>query len=233
MTQVKRRIGDYASSMFLNSQDVIGREGPAVITAISEREVQDDKKPGGKRLALMIEFDRWPDKAYDCNSTNIRVLQDMLGEDVSPDDLRGVRVFLTTHQTNFGRGILFQPPQDSTQGASAAARQRVANAVAANESPPPKTVNTSDGPVALFHSHHKGEPCEPAACDVADAVAQGFNVYESFPPLPTPEPAKFVSQRQPPAGPASTHGKHDAAPGQYHDEDPGPIAAPADSEIPF
>lgn len=232
MTQIKRRIGDYAASMFLNSQDVIGSEGAAVITAVSEREVQDEKKPGGKRLALMIEFDRWPDKAYDCNSTNIRVLQDMLGEDVAPDDLRGVRVFLTTHQTNFGRGILFQPPQDSTQGASAAARQRIANATAASEARPPKS-SDSEGPIALFHSHHKGEACELGSCDVADAVEQGFNVYESFPAAPTAAPAKFVSQRQPPAGPASTHGKHDAAPGQYHAEDPGPIAAPADSEIPF
>lgn len=218
MTQIKRRLGDYVSSAFLNSQDVTGNEGPAVITGVAEREVTDDKKPGGKRLAVMITFDRWPDKGYDCNATNIRVLQDMLGDDVCVDDLRGVRVFLTTHQTNFGRGILFQPPQDSIHDASAAARQKIAEA-RARESAAESERYQPAPPVSmrLEHSHGKDTACTPNNCDVSRAIQLGNPVDEVWPASPA-----FVPKHQPaPPSEASE---------RFANE---PIPAPTDEEIPF
>lgn len=251
MTQVKRRIGDYASSKFLNSQDVLRvGPGPATITSVGEREVMDEKSAGGKRLALMIEFDRWPDKGYDCNTTNIRVLQDMLGEDVTPDDLRGVRVYITTHETKFGRGILFQPPQDTMQHASAAARQSIADSRerdhAAVSQPLAKPT------LRLTHSHAYNSRCEPQSCDVARAKSLGHGVDEHYPdeqPAAPEEPAEFVPQHQPSvshaakradvhvvgSGPQAQtqHGQSDAPPGQYHENDPGALGPIPEEIIPF
>jgi len=227
MTQIRRRIGDYAASRWLNSTDVIGNEGAAVITQVGEQEV-DNMRTGGKRLALMVTFDRWPDKALDMNVTNIKVLQDMLGEDVGPDDLRGTRVWVGIHDTRMGKGVLLSPPQDSMQAASADARQRIAAAREAESrpaEPPPLPI------LILEHSHPFGVACVPASCDVARAIDIGHEVRDSYPelasthpPVPSSQPPVFVPQNQPPS---ST-----VAPGGYDAQDPGP-GANGEEEAPF
>lgn len=240
MTQIRRRLGDYASSTFLTSSDVAGMEGPAVITGVAEREVKDEKQPGGSRLAIMLTFDRWPDKGYDCNVTNIRVLQDLCGEDVTPDELRGVRVWVGTHQTNFGRGILLSAPQDSMSATTAAQRQAAANARSLSMDAPPKPT------LALAHSHDPAMPCQPATCDVSRAKSLGHPVDESWPVVRGPvttEVEPFVPSHQPPvnsgaSGPQVGQRFTSATPpGEYAADDPGPaagpVAAPADEEIPF
>jgi hypothetical protein len=260
MTQIRRRLGDYVSSKYLNSAAVAGQEGPAVITHVSEETVKDERKEGGERLALLVSFDRWPDQALDLNVTNIRALQDMFGEDVSPDELRGRRVYVGTHMTNFGKGILLSPCPDSVAMASAGARQRIANARAAQglEGDPPT--------LALVHSHVQSMPCSPDGCDVARAISLGHAVNASWPEetIAPPElngPPPFVPQHQPPHGavvgtgpqarrvpssqPPAAPASHaaqraqaheqSAPPGQYHPDDPGPgsVEAPADDDIPF
>lgn len=192
MTQIRRRLGDYASSKFLNSATVSGQEGPAVITHVSEEEVKDDKREGGKRLAVLVQFDRWPDVGLDLNATNIRALQDMFGEDIAPDDLRGRRVYVGTHMTNFGRGILLSPCPDSVAVASSAARQRIANARSAvDERYQPAPLPTLE----LIHSHDPSMPCSPDGCDVARAKSLGHEVVETW---PAPQSVgSFVPQHQP------------------------------------
>ncbi len=223
MTLVRRRLGDYVNSRWLNSTDVIGHEGAAVVTHVGEEEVRDDKRPGGKRLAFLVTFDRWPDKALDLNVTNIRAFQDMFGEDVEPDQLRGARVFVTTQHTNFGRGVLIQPVQDSMQHASAAARQAIADSMARQGleprapapgsigSAPPLPTRAEATPVMATHLHQPGESCPPN-CPVAAAVARGDNVYEQY-------PAPFV---RPSDGLLDGPGTADhSAPGEYDAQDPG------------
>lgn len=237
MTQVRRRLGDYVQSRWLNSQAVLGQEGPAVITQIAEEEVRDDKKPGGKRLAIIAFFDRWPDKGLDLNATNIAALQDMFGEDIAPDDLRGRRVYVGTHNTNFGRGVLLSPCPDTVAMASSAARQRIANARSMHD---PSYEPAPLPRLALRHSHDPAMPCSPDACDVARAKGLGHEVDDSWPrpehnepPAGAAEPFVPMHQPQPPQGPRS----ETVAPPELNSESARfaneEIPPPTDDDIPF
>lgn len=252
MTQIRRRLGDYVASKYLNSAAVAGSEGPAVITHVGEETVKDDRRENGERLAVLVTFDRWPDQALDLNVTNIRALQDMFGDDIAPDDLRGRRVYVGTHMTNFGKGILLSPAPDSVAANSAAARQRIANARAA------QGLEGEPATLRLAHSHVASMPCSPDGCDVARAMSLGHPVVATWPqetiaPPQLNGPPAFVPQHQPPQNqpqqqqPAASHaaqradvhanrgasgpqmgqrfaGGDPTPPGQWDADDPGPVA---------
>ena len=193
MTQIRRKLADYAGGKYLNATEVAGSEGPAVITHASEDEIRDEKAPGGKKIVPTITLDRWPDKSLILNVTNIRALQDMLGEDIELDGLRGTRIHIVTESTPMGRGVRLYPPKDSVQQASSEARQRIAAAQSKLQSNDPAPA----AGVTMKHNHGRQTECDPGTCPVGALIRQGTNVYDEWP-------------------------DDDAAPGAYRGDDPGP-----------